>query len=68
MFKGLIGKTIEVYVDYMIIKSKKIKDHAKDITEAFEILDKVGMKLNPNKCTFEVREGKFLGYMVSERA
>ncbi|KAL0413090.1 UNVERIFIED_CONTAM: hypothetical protein Sradi_1510700 [Sesamum radiatum] len=26
-----------------------------------------GMKLNPEKCTFGVRGGKFLGYMVSEK-
>ena len=25
------------------------------------------MKLNPNKCTFEVMAGKFLGFMVSQR-
>lgn len=25
------------------------------------------MKLNPNKCAFGVRAGKFLGYMVTER-
>ena len=25
------------------------------------------MMLNPNKCTFEVRAGKFLGFMVSHR-
>ena len=25
------------------------------------------MKLNPNKCTFEVMVGKFLGFMVSQR-
>jgi cystathionine beta-lyase family protein involved in aluminum resistance len=25
------------------------------------------MKLNPNKCTFGVKGGKFLGFMVNER-
>ena len=25
------------------------------------------MKLNPNKCTFKVTAGKFLGFMVSQR-
>ncbi|KAK4403168.1 hypothetical protein Sango_1057500 [Sesamum angolense] len=28
---------------------------------------KYGMKLNPTKCTFGVRGGKFLGYMVTKR-
>ncbi|KAL0386418.1 UNVERIFIED_CONTAM: Transposon Ty3-G Gag-Pol polyprotein [Sesamum latifolium] len=35
--------------------------------ECFEILKKFGMKLNPSKCTFGVRGGKFLGFMVSQR-
>jgi len=25
------------------------------------------MKLNPKKCTFEVRSGKILGYMIDQR-
>ncbi|KAL0440299.1 UNVERIFIED_CONTAM: Ribonuclease HI [Sesamum latifolium] len=36
-------------------------------SECFEILKKFGMKLNPSKCTFGVREGNFLGFMVSQR-
>ncbi|KAL0398231.1 UNVERIFIED_CONTAM: Transposon Ty3-G Gag-Pol polyprotein [Sesamum radiatum] len=31
------------------------------------VLKIFGMKLNPAKCTFGVRGGKFLGYMISER-
>ncbi|KAL2226380.1 UNVERIFIED_CONTAM: Retrovirus-related Pol polyprotein from transposon, partial [Sesamum indicum] len=42
-------------------------DHLKDLTQAFSIMRSYGMKLNPNKCTFGVGGGKFLGYMVNER-
>ncbi len=45
-------------MDNMIIKSKNLKDHPKDIIEAFNIFDKVGMQLNPEKCTFEVKARK----------
>jgi len=31
------------------------------------ILRHFGMKLNPKKCTFEVRSGKILGYMIDQR-
>ena len=32
----------------------------------FNILRKYRVKLNPLKCIFEVRSGKFLGYMVNQ--
>ncbi|KAL0453505.1 UNVERIFIED_CONTAM: Retrovirus-related Pol polyprotein from transposon gypsy [Sesamum latifolium] len=67
MFKNQIGTTMEVYVDDMLVKSLKGDNHLSDLTQAFEVMRGYGMKLNPNKCTFGVRGGKFLGYMVSER-
>ena len=33
----------------------------------FNILPKYQMKLNPLKCAFRVRSGKFLGFMVNQR-
>ncbi|KAL2228384.1 UNVERIFIED_CONTAM: Retrovirus-related Pol polyprotein from transposon 17.6 [Sesamum indicum] len=67
MFKGHIGSTMEVYVDDMLVKSKQECDHLANLRTAFDIIRSYGMKLNPSKCTFGVRGGKFLGYMVSER-
>ena len=58
---------MEVYFDDMLIKSKKHFDHTKHIQEAFELLRKHNMKLNPLKCAFGVSSGKFLGFMVTER-
>ncbi len=58
---------MELYIDNMVIKSKKVKDHAKDIAKVFDMLDKIRMKLNPNKCTFGVNVEKFISYMISER-
>ncbi|KAK9070324.1 hypothetical protein SSX86_010725 [Deinandra increscens subsp. villosa] len=51
----------------MVVKSKKAKDHPRDLEADFEILDQFNMKLNPSKCHFGVRAGKFLGFMVTER-
>ncbi|KAL0385933.1 UNVERIFIED_CONTAM: Retrovirus-related Pol polyprotein from transposon gypsy [Sesamum radiatum] len=67
MFKHQIGTTMEVYVDDMLVKSMKEEGHLSDLGKAFEVMREYGMKLNPSKCTFGVRGGKFLGYMVSER-
>ena len=62
MFRPLIGKTIEVYIDDMLVKSKECSDHAKHLQEAFKLLRAYGMKLNPSKCTFGVNEGLILGF------
>ncbi|KAL2250131.1 UNVERIFIED_CONTAM: Transposon Tf2-11 polyprotein [Sesamum indicum] len=67
MFHELIGKTMEVYVDGMLVKSRRSQDHLEHLEQAFNIMRTYGMKLNPDKCTFGVGGGKLLGYMVSER-
>ena len=65
MFRPLLGKTMEVYIDDMLVKSKERPDHAKHLQETFELLRVYGMKLNPSKCVFRVSAGRFLGFMVT---
>lgn len=67
IFKEQIGKTMEVYVDDMLVKAPKRADHIKNLAEAFSLLRQYHMKLNPSKCTFGVSSGRFLGYLVTER-
>jgi len=67
MFKHQISKTMKVYVDDMLVKSKRVVDRIENLAEMFAILCKYGMKLNPLKCSFGVESGKFLGFMVSAR-
>ncbi|XP_056857632.1 uncharacterized protein LOC108858710 [Raphanus sativus] len=67
MFADQLGKTMEVYIDDMLIKSLRADDHLMHLKECFEILNKYGMKLNPAKCTFGVSSGEFLGYIVTQR-
>ena len=67
MFKEHIGKTMEVYIDDMVVKSLETEDHLKHLQETFDVLRRYNMKLNPEKCAFGVRSGKFLGFMVSNR-
>ena len=52
MFRPLLGKTMEVYIDDMLVKSKERPDHAKHLQETFELLRAYGMKLNPSKYAF----------------
>ncbi|KAL5562544.1 hypothetical protein UlMin_032291 [Ulmus minor] len=67
MFKDHIGKTMEVYVDDMLVKSLKTEEHIQNLKETFKILRRYKMKLNPSKCAFGVSSGKFLGFMVNHR-
>ena len=40
MFKDLIGNTMEVYVDDMLVKSKMADDHVEHLGQMFKILRK----------------------------
>ena len=66
MFSKQIGRSMEVYVDDMLIKSREELAHLDDFKETFTTL-KQYQKLNPAKCVFGVASGKFLGFMVSQR-
>ena len=67
MFNKQIRRNMEVYVDDMLIKSKKELAHLDDLRETFAILRQYQMKLNPSKCDFRVASRKFLWFMVSQR-
>ncbi|XP_057515034.1 uncharacterized protein LOC130796691 [Actinidia eriantha] len=67
MFKEQIGKTMEVYIDDMVVKSLQASDHIAHLEEAFGVLRKHRMILNPSKCIFGVSSGKFLGFLVTKR-
>ena len=65
MFEPQLGKSIEVYVDNMVVKSKMVSEHVGDLKAIFDILRKHKLRLNASKCSFGVGFGKFLGYMVT---
>ena len=62
MFQKQIGTTMEVYIDDMLVKSTTVELLIAHLSEAFQILRKYNMKLNPTKCAFGVSAGKFLGF------
>ncbi|KAL0458919.1 UNVERIFIED_CONTAM: hypothetical protein Slati_0519100 [Sesamum latifolium] len=67
IFRSQIGRNVEVYVDDMLIKSKKAEDHIANLEETFAVLRKYRLKLNPAKCAFGVQRCRFLGFMVTQR-
>jgi len=60
VFKDLIGSTMAVYIDDMLVKSVHHRDHLQHLDEAFDLLRQYKVKLNPEKCTFGVAFEKFI--------
>ena len=52
-------------MDDMIAKSKTEEEHLVNLRKLFERLRKYRLRLNPAKCTFGVKLGKLLGFIVS---
>jgi hypothetical protein len=62
-----IGRNVLSYVDDIIVKSTRQENHVTNLQETFANFRRVGLKLNPEKCVFEVKKGKFLGCLVSTK-
>ena len=62
LFRDQLGKSMEAYIDDMVIKSRE-----PDLRQTFNILRKYQLKLNASKCAFGVSSGKFLGHLVTRR-
>ena len=67
MFRPLLEKIMEVYIDEMLIKSKERPDHATHLQQVFDLLRTYDMKLHPAKCAFRVSAGRLLGFMMTQR-
>jgi hypothetical protein len=65
VFGDHIGRTVEAYVDDIVMKTRKADDLVNDLRVAFDCLRASGVKLNPEKCVFGVPQGMLLGYIVS---
>ena len=51
----------------MIAKSRTEDEHLVNLRKLFGRLQKYQLKLNPAKCTFGVKSGKLLGFIVSQK-
>jgi hypothetical protein len=66
-FGDLIRDNVEVYVDDIVVKTKRGSTLVEDLTLVFDKLRATRTKLNPNKCIFGVSVGKLLGFLVLHR-
>jgi hypothetical protein len=67
VFGDHIRRTVEAYVDDIVVKSRKANNMVDDLRIVFGCLRANGVKLNPKKCVFGVPRGMLLGYIVSQR-
>jgi hypothetical protein len=62
-----ISRNIQVYIDDIVITTRKEESLIDDLKETFDNLDRYKLKLNPTKCSFGVSVGQLLGFLVSAR-
>ena len=66
LLHDMMHNEVEVYVDDMIVKYKDRESHIVDLRKFFKRIKEYRLRLNPQKCTFEVTAGKLLGFLVSD--
>jgi hypothetical protein len=66
VFGDHIERTVEAYIDDLVVKTRKADDLVSNLRVAFDCLQANGVKLNPEKCVFGVPRGMLLGYIVSQ--
>jgi hypothetical protein len=67
VFANQIGRNLEVYIDDMVVETRREGNHHSDLEEILSSVRKYNMRLNPTKCSFGVQAGKFLGFMLTNR-
>jgi hypothetical protein len=62
-----IGQNIQVYIDDVVITTRKEESLIDVLKETFDNLDRYKLKLNLTKCSFGVSAGQLLGFLVLAR-
>ena len=65
--KKQIGKTVESYVDDVVIKTKHVESLVDDLRLTFDNLRTYDIRLNSEKCVYGVPAGKLLGFIICNR-
>jgi len=67
IFHEHIRKTVECYVDDMVVKSCAKGNHIADLKTVFNIIRAYQLKMNPTKLFLGVASDKFLGFVVTSK-
>jgi hypothetical protein len=60
-----LKRNILAYVADIVVKNIQRRDHISDLAETFANLRAINLKLNPEKCIFDIHKGGVLGCLVS---
>ena len=67
IFHDMMHRELEDYVDDIVMKLKKRKEHVQVLRRVFERCRAFKLRMNPLKYAYEVSLGKFLGFLVHSR-
>ena len=67
MFEPILDKTMDAYINNMVVKSRKEIDNVRNLTEVFTILKRHKLRLNATKFASGVSSRKVLGHLVTRR-
>jgi hypothetical protein len=65
--RSQIDRNIQVYIDDVVITTRKEEFLISDLQETFDNLNRYKLKLNLTKCSFGLSAGQLLGFLVSAR-
>jgi hypothetical protein len=65
--RSQIGHNIQVYIDDVVITTRKEESLISDLAKKFDNLNRYKLKLNPTKYSFGVSAGQLLGFLISAR-
>lgn len=65
ILRGLTYETCLIYLDDVIIFSRKFEEHLLRLEEVFQRFRKVNIKPKPSKCHFCCDQVNYLGHVVS---
>ena len=67
IFHDMLGHHMKVYIDDIVVKSKRANEHVDHLRKIFEMIRHHRLKLNPLKCAFGVHAGNFLRFLIHQR-
>ena len=67
IFHNMLGHHKEIYIDGIVVKSKKVVKHVNHLRKSVEMMRLHQLKLNPLKCAFGVQVEIFFGFLVHQR-
>lgn len=66
-FHDYIKNFMYIYINDIVVKFVSRKSHIDHLRQSFKRMRKHGLKMNPFKCVFCMKEGDFLGFVVHKK-